>query len=418
MRIGDLLAEHVERNPSADAEVFSVSERLGVVPQRHLFVKTVATEDRSRYRRVAFGDIVYNPYLLWNKAVGTCFEKAGGCVSPVYIVLRPKVSGIERFLHYFLRSEQFASSVDAIATGSVTRRRTVPLEKVLDLEFELPAISLQRAANQALTLIDSRMDIGVVKAEVLENIASELFSWWFIEGRNRFDILPQGDVLKRLHERLATEFPWSENTNHEQWRLSTLGEEIERTGGFIQTGPFGSQLHASDYVTVGVPVIMPKDISRRRVVADSIARISEVFAMKLKRHRVREGDIVFSRRGDIEKHALISRRENGWLCGTGCLLVRPGSAYPSPSYLSLSLAHPKSRAWLRQHAVGATMLNLNARILARVPVIAPPKSLLDIFESIVSKIERSIVANDEQVGMARSIRQFILPLLFSDTSSK
>jgi type I restriction enzyme S subunit len=31
----------------------------------------------------------------------------------------------------------------------------------------------------------------------------------------------------------------------------------------VQTGPFGSQLHASDYVPVGVPVIMPNNIGQR-----------------------------------------------------------------------------------------------------------------------------------------------------------
>ena len=41
------------------------------------------------------------------------------------------------------------------------------------------------------------------------------------------------------------------------WKRMTLGEIVKLGGGHIQTGPFGSQLHASDYVPVGVPSIMP-----------------------------------------------------------------------------------------------------------------------------------------------------------------
>jgi len=32
------------------------------------------------------------------------------------------------------------------------------------------------------------------------------------------------------------------------WEQITLGETCARGGGDIQTGPFGSQLHAADYV--------------------------------------------------------------------------------------------------------------------------------------------------------------------------
>ena len=59
------------------------------------------------------------------------------------------------------------------------------------------------------------------------------------------------------------------------WSAATLGEVVARSGGLIQTGPFGSQLHQSDYVTDGIPVIMPKDISDGRVDPTSVARVSE-----------------------------------------------------------------------------------------------------------------------------------------------
>lgn len=60
-----------------------------------------------------------------------------------------------------------------------------------------------------------------------------------------------------------------------EWEYVTLGEACRRGGGDIQTGPFGSQLHASDYVMAGIPSIMPQNIGDNRISEDGIARISE-----------------------------------------------------------------------------------------------------------------------------------------------
>ena len=83
------------------------------------------------------------------------------------------------------------------------------------------------------------------------------------------------------------------------WVVTTLGDACVREGGAIQTGPFGSQLHAADYVSDGIPSIMPQNIGDNRVVEADISRISPEDADRLRRYRVRAGDIVYSRRGDV-----------------------------------------------------------------------------------------------------------------------
>ena len=60
-----------------------------------------------------------------------------------------------------------------------------------------------------------------------------------------------------------------------EWRDTTLGQICAAQGGAIQTGPFGSQLHTSDYKEVGIPVVMPTNIGDSEIVVDGIARISQ-----------------------------------------------------------------------------------------------------------------------------------------------
>lgn len=129
----------------------------------------------------------------------------------------------------------------------------------------------------------------------------------------------------------------------EHWEFTTLGEVCDRGGGNIQTGPFGSQLHASDYVEEGIPSIMPVNIGDNRLIEADIKRITEEDAERLNKHRVVPGDIIYSRRGDVERRALVREEERGWLCGTGCIKVRLGEGVVDPAFASFYLDHPDVR---------------------------------------------------------------------------
>jgi type I restriction enzyme S subunit len=146
---------------------------------------------------------------------------------------------------------------------------------------------------------------------------------------------------------------------------------MDRDGGFIRTGPFGSQLHQRDYTDEGVPVIMPKDISDGRVSIDGVARVSEETADRLSRHQLKPRAIVLPRRGDIGKRAFIKEDQDGWLCGTGCLQIGLQGKCLLPEFLYYFMEQSYTVRWLEQFAVGVTMLNLSAEIVAMLPVRYP-----------------------------------------------
>ena len=190
------------------------------------------------------------------------------------------------------------------------------------------------------------------------------------------------------------------------WRYATLGEVCARGGGGVQTGPFGSQLHAADYVSRGVPSIMPQNIGDNRVVRDRIARITAADAKRLNRYLVRSGDIVYSRRGDVERRALIRDAEDGWLCGTGCLRVRFGDGYIDSTFASYYLGDARVREWVVRHAHGATMPNLNTGILSALPFVEPPleeqRTIAHILATLDDKIELNRRMNETLEAKARA----------------
>ncbi|MEV4354068.1 restriction endonuclease subunit S [Nonomuraea sp. NPDC049625] len=187
-----------------------------------------------------------------------------------------------------------------------------------------------------------------------------------------------------------------------QWPTVSLGEICSTGGGDIQTGPFGSQLHAADYVPVGVPSVMPQNIGDNKIVEEGIARITPEDAKRLSRYLLRPEDIVYSRRGDVTRRALVSPQQSGWLCGTGCLRVRVGAA-ANAKFISYYLGHPEVREWIMRHAVGATMPNLNTTILSSLPVTIPPAADQASIADLLGALDEKIAVNDRIAATARAL---------------
>ncbi|MBQ3677839.1 MAG: restriction endonuclease subunit S [Paludibacteraceae bacterium] len=171
-----------------------------------------------------------------------------------------------------------------------------------------------------------------------------------------------------------------------EWKEYKLGEIAD-----VQTGPFGSQLHQSDYVDVGIPSIMPVNIGNRMDIStEKIVYITEKDAKRLSRYRVQIGDIVYSRRGDVEKCAYINEKENGWLCGTGCLRIRIDLSKADSKFIAYYLSTDDMKSWISNNAVGTTMPNLNSSILQQIPLSLPTLSNQRRIAAILSSLDDKI----------------------------
>lgn len=192
-----------------------------------------------------------------------------------------------------------------------------------------------------------------------------------------------------------------------RWRETTLGDICDEVNGIIQTGPFGSQLHQSDYSDVGVPVVMPKDIIEGRINPDTVARISAEHVERLPRHKLVNGDIVYGRRGDIGRQAIIRSEQAGWMCGTGCLRLSLGDSVLNPLFLHYYLRQEDVVGWITNQAVGATMPNLNTAILRSVPVKFPPLPIQRRIAGILSAYDELIENSQRRIkileAMARAL---------------
>src|SRR5690606_15625853 len=113
----------------------------------------------------------------------------------------------------------------------------------------------QRAIAHILGTLDDKIELNRRMNETLEAMARALFKSWFVD----FDPVrakAQGQTPAGMDPATAALFPSEFEPSElgeipKRWRASTLGAEAKRCGGVVQTGPFGSQLHASDYAPEG-----------------------------------------------------------------------------------------------------------------------------------------------------------------------
>ena len=194
----------------------------------------------------------------------------------------------------------------------------------------------------------------------------------------------------------------------ESWAAITLGELCGKPNGALQTGPFGSQLHKSDYQETGVAVVNPTHLAGNRINHEEVPRVSERVATRLDRHRLQELDILFARRGEIGRHGLVTKTEKGWLCGTGCFLVRASMPFIDNRFLSYYFSTEPLIKWLYSHAAGAIMPNLNNTVLKRLPVYYPnilvQREIVETFEQIDGKAKTA----EQKTNLLQSLFRTLL----------
>ena len=191
------------------------------------------------------------------------------------------------------------------------------------------------------------------------------------------------------------------------WYKKTLGEIYAIEGGSVQTGPFGSQLHESDYKEFGVPVIMPKDIKNDKLDLTNIAHISDEDAKRLSQHIVKVGDIICPRRGEIGKRIIIEEGNVGAFCGTGCIRLRGTGLELNQLFFFYFLQQPNVVNWIENQAVGSTMMNLNTSIIKSIPVKYPPLPIQQKIASILSAYDELIENNKQRIKLLEEVAEEI-----------
>ena len=191
----------------------------------------------------------------------------------------------------------------------------------------------------------------------------------------------------------------------------------------LKTGPFGTQFRASEYVTEGIPVINVKNIGYGSLLVSVLDHVSENTLERLSEHKLQEGDIVFGRKGSVDRHCLIRKGQDGWMQGSDCIRVRFTDAIVYPEFVSYYLLTDAVKMKINNSAVGSTMASLNTDILGDIDIILPDceeqKRIALILGTIDKKISNNNQINDYLEEMAKTIYNYwFIQFDFPDENGK
>lgn len=195
-----------------------------------------------------------------------------------------------------------------------------------------------------------------------------------------------------------------------KWEKVKLGD----IATCIQPGPFGSQLHNSDYSKEGTPIIMPKDIAGGAIVHSGLLKVSEEHVKRLSRHQVYEGNLIVARKGDVRKCAYITASENGWMTGSDCLKVVLDESKCYPKFIYYQLRSEHIGRWLEKVSIGATMPSLNTGLLSGIEMALPPIEIQKQIAGILSAYDDLIENNQKQIKLLEEAGQRLYKEWFVD----
>lgn len=137
--------------------------------------------------------------------------------------------------------------------------------------------------------------------------------------------------------------------------------------------------------------------------------------------KLQAGEFVVARRGDLSKCAIVTKQEEGWLCGTGSFFIQPTNLI-SKKFFTKVYRSLFFQSRLTATSVGQTMANLNQKILNNsiFPLAPLPEQNV-----IVAKVEKLLAfcnqletqITDNQTH-AEQLMQAVLKEAFTQTSEQ
>lgn len=253
------------------------------------------------------------------------------------------------FLEQLMLSDKTTSDLESISSGTSNSQKRITPSDVLKYLIKLP---VDRAEQEKIGSFFKNIDnLIILHQRKLNHLQDEKKS-----------------LLQKMFPKNGADVPEIRFLGFtDAWEQRKLVEISD-----IRTGPFGSTLHAEDYVEEGTPIITTEHFKTGNLLEqkDGIPQVSDEDLLRLQSYVLKTGDIVFSRVGSVDINALVTPFQSGWLFSGRVLRVRTDNNIDS-QFLHYELSTSRAKNDVIARAVGQTMPSINTEILKQTKVFIP-----------------------------------------------
>ncbi|MFQ7335879.1 MAG: restriction endonuclease subunit S [Roseburia faecis] len=277
------------------------------------------------------------------------YAKEECCIGRGLAAITPNQDKVSSgFIYWLLKGKH--KELNLQGTGSTFKAIS---RKVLE-EIKVPDIELKKQTELAGSL-EKVYSVIQLRKQQLEEL----------------DILIKARFVEMFGDPVSNPF------NYDKVRLSQIAD--------IKIGPFGSLLHKEDYIENGHPLVNPSHIVDSKISVDNKLTISNEKYEELGAYKLQIGDVVMGRRGEMGRCAVVL--EDGLLCGTGSILIRP-TQNVTADFIQKIISFPSFKKTIEDMAVGQTMPNLNVPIVSNFEIIHPPVEVQKSYYDFVTQVDK------------------------------
>lgn len=333
-------------------------------------------KDLTEKRQPQPGDIVYSRNATFGVASLVDTQASFAIGQDVCLIVPENVDS--RYLYRLLNAPLVKQQLGLVISGSTFKR--INLSEIRKLQILLPPLEEQRR----IAAILDKADAVRRKRQSAIALTEELLRSAFLE---MFDT----SVAK-------------------SWEMATVEQLLASKTGAIRTGPFGSQLLHSEFISQGIAVLGIDNVVQNQFRWVQLRFISEKKYEQLKRYTVSPGDVLISIMGTCGRCAIVpddcpKAINTKHLC---CITLNRNKCYPE-FLQSYFLIHPKASNYLKKNAKGAIMEGLNMSIIKDLPVPLVPiklqKQYVNLQRQILSSKVSAIESRDEADNLFNSLLQ-------------
>ena len=395
-KIKTLFIERVEKNINSNKDYLSIVKDVGVVPYSEKGnVGNKTSDNPENYKMVYPDDLVINPMNIKIGSVG--ISRYSGCLSNVYMVLKPKKNLIPNFYGYLFELKPFQRSLRKISTGIMEIRESINKIEFYSLRLPYPPLYEQKQIVEFLDtkteLIDSLIEKTESKIELLKEKRTSLINETVTKGLN-----PNVDMKDSGMEWIR-EIPI-------HWETSKLGFYTTKIGsGSTPRG--GSEV----YVDSGIPFIRSQNVHFDGLRIDGISFIKDEVHHSMKGSTVVKNDILLNITGGSIGRCCVVKIDREMNVNQHVSIIRTTNKLKN-LFLNFILSCDLGQSQVKFNMSGGNREGLTIEGIRDFQITLPPineqQQIVEYLDEQTGIIDKTISNEEKRIELLKEYRQSLI----------